>query len=80
MALGSLSQRERDGEGGGRGRGRGGGGAGRDWEDAVDWDQMTIKGTCQKVEKKYLRLTSAPDPSTVRAWTQCKTCALHCQI
>ena len=26
----------------------------------------TVQGTCQEVEKKYLRLTSAPDPRTVR--------------
>ncbi|PIN03480.1 Leucine permease transcriptional regulator [Handroanthus impetiginosus] len=32
----------------------------------IDWDALTVKGTCQEVEKRYLRLTSAPDPSTVR--------------
>ncbi|KAL2549180.1 SAC3/GANP/Nin1/mts3/eIF-3 p25 family [Forsythia ovata] len=25
-----------------------------------------VKGTCQEIEKRYLRLTSAPDPATVR--------------
>ncbi|XP_043814526.1 SAC3 family protein A isoform X2 [Manihot esculenta] len=32
----------------------------------IDWDALTVKGTCQEIEKRYLRLTSAPDPSTVR--------------
>ncbi|KAL9226999.1 hypothetical protein vseg_002748 [Gypsophila vaccaria] len=32
----------------------------------IDWDSLTVKGTCQDIEKRYLRLTSAPDPSTVR--------------
>ncbi|VFQ62895.1 unnamed protein product [Cuscuta campestris] len=32
----------------------------------IDWDALTVKGTCQQIEKRYLRLTSAPDPSTVR--------------
>nr|XP_017233075.1 PREDICTED: SAC3 family protein A-like [Daucus carota subsp. sativus] len=32
----------------------------------IDWDSLTVKGTCQEVEKRYLRLTSAPDPATVR--------------
>lgn len=32
----------------------------------IDWDSLTVKGTCQEIEKRYLRLTSAPDSSTVR--------------
>lgn len=31
----------------------------------IDADSFTVKGTCQEVEKCYLRLTSAPDPATV---------------
>lgn len=31
----------------------------------IDWDALTVKGTCQEIEKRYLRLTSAPDPSSV---------------
>jgi SAC3 family protein LENG8/THP3 len=31
-----------------------------------DWEQMTIKGFCQDLEKSYFRLTSAPDPQEVR--------------
>lgn len=41
-----------------------GDGNGRAVED-IDWDSLTVRGTCQEVEKRYLRLTSAPDPSTV---------------
>lgn len=32
----------------------------------LPWDALTVKGTCQEIEKRYLRLTSAPDPATVR--------------
>jgi len=32
----------------------------------AEWDSMTVRGTCTVLEKRYLRLTSAPDPSTVR--------------
>ncbi|KAE9618546.1 hypothetical protein Lalb_Chr02g0143871 [Lupinus albus] len=32
----------------------------------IDWDALTVKGTCQEIEKRYLRLTSSPDPATVR--------------
>lgn len=31
----------------------------------MDWDALTVKGTSQEIEKRYLRLTSAPDPATV---------------
>ncbi|XP_042636049.1 leukocyte receptor cluster member 8 [Catharus ustulatus] len=34
--------------------------------DGLDWDQLKISGTCQEVTKRYLRLTCAPDPATVR--------------
>ncbi|CAH9065434.1 unnamed protein product [Cuscuta europaea] len=33
----------------------------------IDWDALTVRGTCQQIEKRYLRLTSAPDPATVRS-------------
>jgi len=32
----------------------------------LDLEALTIKGTCMNLEKRYFRLTSAPDPSTVR--------------
>ena len=35
-------------------------------EIQLDWDSLTIKGTSTSLEKRYLRLTSAPDPATVR--------------
>lgn len=35
-------------------------------DGALDLDAMVIKGTNETVEKEYLRLTSAPHPSTVR--------------
>ena len=71
----------RGGKGSGRGRGGGSasqrratalqlaqnsadGQNGRAVED-IDWDSLTVRGTCQEVEKRYLRLTSGPDPHTV---------------
>ncbi|KAM7266006.1 hypothetical protein ACFE04_003689 [Oxalis oulophora] len=42
------------------------GGTGSRAVEDMDWDSLTVKGTCQELEKRYLRLTSAPDPSTVR--------------
>ncbi|MCO5615030.1 hypothetical protein L7F22_069318 [Adiantum nelumboides] len=42
-----------------------GDGSGAAVEDMY-WDALTVKGTSQEVEKRYLRLTSAPDPNTVR--------------
>ncbi|AQK86526.1 Putative SAC3/GANP family protein [Zea mays] len=32
----------------------------------MDWDALTVKGTCQEIEKRYLRLTEAPDPAKIR--------------
>ncbi|XP_048477057.1 leukocyte receptor cluster member 8 homolog isoform X3 [Rhincodon typus] len=34
--------------------------------EPLDWDHIKIVGTSQEVTKHYLRLTCAPDPSTVR--------------
>jgi hypothetical protein len=31
-----------------------------------NWKKLAVVGTCQRLEKRYLRLTSAPDPATVR--------------
>ncbi len=34
--------------------------------NVVDWDSSTVVGYSTALEKRYFRLTSAPDPSTVR--------------
>lgn len=31
----------------------------------INWDALTVKGTSQEIEKRYLRLTCAPDPASV---------------
>ncbi len=35
-------------------------------DGTIDLDSLRVIGTCEVLEKHYLRLTSAPDPSTVR--------------
>ncbi|GAA5854626.1 hypothetical protein JCM3766R1_003126 [Sporobolomyces carnicolor] len=34
--------------------------------NVIDWDQHTIVGSSTKLEKPYLRLTTLPDPTTIR--------------
>lgn len=38
----------------------------RDEPGDLDWESMIIEGNSTSLEKPYLRLTAAPDPSTVR--------------
>ena len=38
----------------------------QDTDPGDDWNNKPIVGTCGELYKSYLRLTSAPDPSTVR--------------
>lgn len=35
-------------------------------QNVIDWDRDTVVGLSTRLEKSYLRLTSAPDPKTVR--------------
>jgi SAC3/GANP family len=34
--------------------------------EEADWDDLTIKGTCTDIEKRYFRLIAPPEPSAVR--------------
>ncbi|GAB6020386.1 hypothetical protein CHUAL_003091 [Chamberlinius hualienensis] len=43
----------------------------------IDWSNFTIVGTSQELEKPYLRLTAAPDPSTVRPPAVLKKALVH---
>lgn len=52
-------------------------GASKAVED-IDWDALTVKGTCQEIEKRYLRLTSAPDPATVMSPLNNLNCCYFC--
>ncbi|KAL3878043.1 hypothetical protein ACJMK2_035679 [Sinanodonta woodiana] len=35
-------------------------------ESDIDWSKLHVVGACTDLEKPYLRLTSAPDPKTIR--------------
>jgi SAC3 family protein LENG8/THP3 len=37
-----------------------------DGVEDINWDDLLVKGTSEQLEKGYFRLTSAPDPSSVR--------------
>lgn len=50
------------------GRGKRGPPVSRKGFDAgTDWSQLKIVGTCERIDKKFLRLTTAIDPSTIRS-------------
>ncbi|KAK4703313.1 SAC3 family protein LENG8/THP3, partial [Phenoliferia sp. Uapishka_3] len=34
--------------------------------NVIDWDRETVVGTSKKLEKPFLRLTTVPDPTTIR--------------
>lgn len=46
--------------------------------DEPDWVALKVVGTSEAVEKSYLRLTAAPDPSTVRSLRALKISFEHC--